>query len=396
MKALPLTSVGYDINSNPLDLQCRRSTDYSVSTNSRSPQRFRSPLADDVFDSFQKQFDKFSSEYTSVTSKHGYSRSQTHHIEESKHRVYSSRRHESEKISESRYRHSSGSSHLERTQEQRGRAPSPNVYLSSYFTRRESPARRTSSEDRLVRNTSDSVTEETLKQEVNSPRVRARLVLDKVLKDLVNKEGCRHQRGKSITKDASDTNKTCGNELNSCKGFQDDADSGYSGSGDTRAGFTCPTTDIKEQVRKYNENHQNNRFTKVSRGNTEETFHGDIQICMCLDHPVSMLLNTRPVSIFQSTQQNLGEDEKITASATIPQNTITKLRITSEDTSSVVIRHLLNKFNIIDSPKSYGLYEQTSDESDKEVKLRKISSTEKPLIIFLQWNSKPKEKKKFL
>lgn len=86
MKALPLTSVGYDINSNPLDLQCQRSTDYSVSTNSRSPQRFRSPLADDVFDSFQKQFDKFSSEYTSVTSKHGYSRSQTHHIEGKKER----------------------------------------------------------------------------------------------------------------------------------------------------------------------------------------------------------------------------------------------------------------------------------------------------------------------
>ena len=46
--------------------------------------------------------------------------------------------------------------------------------------------------------------------------------------------------------------------------LQDDADSGYSGSGDTtKTGFTLSSVEIKERIRKYNDSNRHSKMTEV-------------------------------------------------------------------------------------------------------------------------------------
>ncbi|XP_067932316.1 uncharacterized protein [Watersipora subatra] len=364
IKALPLNSPWTDLNMNQPEAV------WSKLMPNSGEKEFPHVQSD-----FSTSFDKFTSEYTSFVG----TKSSDQNRESSN---YAFRRHASEDINRQRHRSVGSQGKMQ------ARASSPSLFVSTYS---QAAGRHKSS----TRSTNDDTSEN--KHMTAGPAskdtasiLRAKQVIDRVLKNLDNMKGHRN----TIVNDDTNSIKTSSKGLEGDLGsmpFRDDSDSGYCGSGDSaNVGFTWSSVEIQENVRRYNSTHRNSQFTQV--GEDAETFQGDIQIYLCLEDPVNMLLNIRPSPIFHGAGKT---EERITASTTIPSNTITRLHITSKDTTETVVEQLLNKFSIVESPKHYGLYEQTL-KNETEVKLRKAAVSERPLLNFLRWNTESQEQKRFI
>lgn len=105
---------------------------------------------------------------------------------------------------------------------------------------------------------------------------------------------------------------------------------------------------------------------QVPSAEDEEAFHGDIDVNLCLDKPVNIMLQMKQSPLFgQRKEPVLGAKEGVKASVTLPKDTLTTLNAHSSDTARDIIKNLTKKFNILDDWKGFALYEQTVLKNDK-------------------------------
>lgn len=190
-----------------------------------------------------------------------------------------------------------------------------------------------------------------------------------------------------------------------------DADSGYqTGDGSLVAMVTSAKNlekspavgsrdELKKRIESYNDaNKQRLTMNLVPDCNVYE---GNIRVHINLYRPIRMCLPSRPSSIYDilvRSEARLPSNVGDVASFRLPNDTFKVIHITSETTTFEVIKTLLNKFNITDSPKKFALYERRlMDEKENEEKdesgrnytyrcIRRIADIDRPLDLCLRWS----------
>ena len=138
--------------------------------------------------------------------------------------------------------------------------------------------------------------------------------------------------------------------------------------------------------------------------NDDSGCNGFIRVRMNLRRPINVISGTRPPSIYNIMKDDTITDQTLT-SFYLPHETEKALHVTTDTTTKEVIRSLLDKFRVADTPHKYALYEKTlqtsepdpEDESDRKegarrmsntlsrLRMRKLRDDERPLVLALSW-----------
>lgn len=134
-------------------------------------------------------------------------------------------------------------------------------------------------------------------------------------------------------------------------------------------------------------------------------YSGYIRVEMNLSRPINVLSGTRPPSIYNIMSEDTINDRTLTTFY-LPPGTEKALHITSQTTTQDVVRVLLKKFRVADSPHKYALYERNMDDTRRDsfpkskslsrLKLRRLNEDEKPLLLAVLWMKDPDNDKKFV
>merc|ERR1719273_1321974 len=124
-----------------------------------------------------------------------------------------------------------------------------------------------------------------------------------------------------------------------------------------------------------------------------------------LARPINVISGTRPPSIYNMMSEDTINDKTLTTFY-LPPGTEKALHITSQTTTQDVVRVLLKKFRVADSPHKYALYERNMDDTRRDsfpkskslsrLKLRRLNEDEKPLMLAVLWMRDPDSNKKFV
>jgi len=134
-------------------------------------------------------------------------------------------------------------------------------------------------------------------------------------------------------------------------------------------------------------------------------YSGHIRVEMNLERPINVISGTRPPSIYNIMSEDTINDRTLTTFY-LPPGTEKALHITSQTTTQDVVRVLLKKFRVADSPHKYALYERNLDDIRRDsfpkskslsrLKLRRLNEDEKPLMLAVLWMRDPDSNKKFV
>lgn len=134
-------------------------------------------------------------------------------------------------------------------------------------------------------------------------------------------------------------------------------------------------------------------------------YSGHIRVEMNLERPINVISGTRPPSIYNIMSEDTINDRTLTTFY-LPPGTEKALHITSQTTTQDVVRVLLKKFRVADSPHKYALYERNLDDIRRDsfpkskslsrLKLRRLNEDEKPLMLAVLWMKDPDSNKKFV
>jgi len=134
-------------------------------------------------------------------------------------------------------------------------------------------------------------------------------------------------------------------------------------------------------------------------------YSGYIRVEMNLTRPINVLAGSRPPSIYNIISEDTLNDRTLTTFY-LPPGTEKALHITSQTTTQDVVRVLLKKFRVADSPHKYALYERNLDDIRRDsfpkskslsrLKLRRLHEDEKPLMLAVLWMKDPDNNKKFV
>ncbi|KAL3853376.1 hypothetical protein ACJMK2_016924 [Sinanodonta woodiana] len=118
-----------------------------------------------------------------------------------------------------------------------------------------------------------------------------------------------------------------------------------------------------------------------------EAFQGFLKVTLNLVRPINMSLGARPPSIYEIlTQEHIVEQNTQNISFYMPRDTVKSIHVVSNATTKEVITALLKKFNILDHPRKFAMYEQELV-NKKIAKLRRVGDKECPLQVCLSWDS---------
>ena len=122
--------------------------------------------------------------------------------------------------------------------------------------------------------------------------------------------------------------------------------------------------------------------------------HGFIRVQLNLRRPINVISGTNPPSIYNITNEDTANDKTLT-SFYLPADTEKALHVTSATTTKDVIRSLLSKFRVADTPHKYALYDKTLRTAVKDdengtstlsrIRMRKMRDEERPLVLSLSW-----------
>lgn len=170
-------------------------------------------------------------------------------------------------------------------------------------------------------------------------------------------------------------------------GSSDEQKSGQNGRLSPLFPEDLPKDELLSRITSYN--HQDPGLEMILQ--EDGSVRGFVRVRMNLMRPINVLAGTRPPSIYNILKEEEDSGRKTLTSFYLPKDTIKALHITSEYTARELIVALLKKFKVADNPHKFALYESCIDEESKEVKLRKLQDTEKPLWLALDWSSRAKQ-----
>lgn len=135
----------------------------------------------------------------------------------------------------------------------------------------------------------------------------------------------------------------------------------------------------------------------VLEGALGDSCRGFIRVQLNLRRPINVLSGMEPPKIYNvsNTCSTIGTNNTLT-SFYLPPETFRALHVTSDTTTRDVIRNLLAKFRVADSPHKYALYEKryrpvmdektmTTTTTLSRVRMRKLKDLERPLVLALLW-----------
>lgn len=172
-----------------------------------------------------------------------------------------------------------------------------------------------------------------------------------------------------------------------CSGSSDEQKNGQNGRLSPLFSEDLSKDELLSRITSYN--HQDPGLEMILQ--EDGSVRGFVRVRMNLMRPINVLAGTRPPSIYNILKEEEDSGRKTLTSFYLPKDTIKALHITSEYTARELIVALLKKFKVADNPHKFALYESCIDEESKEVKLRKLQDTEKPLWLALDWSSRAKQ-----
>ncbi|KAF2363849.1 SARAH domain [Trinorchestia longiramus] len=116
------------------------------------------------------------------------------------------------------------------------------------------------------------------------------------------------------------------------------------------------------------------------------SYRGCLRVHLNLCRPINIVAGTRPPSIYDILKEDRTLDKTLT-SFYMPRNAVKAIHITSNTTTREVIVALLRKFKVVDNPQKFALYERSFDCHSNNGSLRRISDSECPLVLAMQWTA---------
>lgn len=164
--------------------------------------------------------------------------------------------------------------------------------------------------------------------------------------------------------------------------------------------------DIEDIVSEYNRLHPGQQETVAENGG--EKAKGFIRVQLNLRRPINVVCGQQPPATYNISNSSLSERSSSSSMVSggrstltsfyLPPDTIKCLHVDTDTTTRDVIRSLLAKFRVADSPHKYALYEKRTGKGcvdgetgarDKRtlgrIKMRKLSEMERPLVLALLW-----------
>lgn len=155
--------------------------------------------------------------------------------------------------------------------------------------------------------------------------------------------------------------------------------------------------DLDDIVAEYNRVHFAGAQQETVVENGGERARGFIRVQLQLRRPINVISGQQPPPVYNISNSTLSERSTISGRSTLtsfylPPDTVKCLHVDTDTTTRDVVRGLLAKFRVADSPHKYALYEKRSGGSqpgDKKtlsrIKMRKLSELERPLVLGLLW-----------